>query len=577
MSEAAYAVRLGVTSIVAIALSMALELQTPAWAGWTVLSVSLATRASSLQKSMWRAGGSIAGAIISFALVAGFAQSTLAFDIALALWLALAAAGSSVERGQRSYGFALLGFTVPIVTLANVNTPLLVFGTAVDRCSTLLLGIACAHASSGLVAQGVATVSFRLAAATENPAAACQAWLRASEGPPPIATVLGLEAAVADAFTEQSSLRTGGRPTSDAPIRLLRLVAAGLLGRHLGSPSKADPGVLLGFGPHAPEQQLRRVLVGARLMRAGRRLGGRVAPTQSLAIDRDGRQAFNNAIRTAVAVSALNAFWYASEWPYGASAVTWAALLSALFAARPDAARATLNFLIGAALASVVGVFLHYGVLTASGSFWLLAAVLLPVCMMAAIARYDRRAAIGSGYAMVVLNILAPDNIMHYQLDQTLNEVLADLLGMGTAVVAFGALPPPASPATRRWRAKRRMARGLRVVACWPRLLLPSHDRWLGRMSDRLAQLAPEDAEANRGGQTLLLAGSLLLAVRREDDQLGRDVGAAIWGGKRGGAAALRVTGGLAPLQRERLAALTTLLDAGTLAGWPGLPPGLAR
>ena len=118
---------------------MLLELDRPEWAGWTVLSVSLATRASSLQKSLWRAVSTIIGCVIAVALTANFAQSTLAFDAALALWLALLTAPATMERGQRSYGFALIGFTVPIVTLGTVDQPDPVFHVAVARSSTLPL------------------------------------------------------------------------------------------------------------------------------------------------------------------------------------------------------------------------------------------------------------------------------------------------------------------------------------------------------------------------------------------------------------------------------------------------------
>ena len=238
-TEAFSAARLALTSVGAIYLAMLLELDRPEWAGWTVLSVSLVTRASSLQKSLWRTVSSIIGCGIALALTANFAQSTLAFDAAVALWLALLTVPASMERGQRSYGFALMGYTVPIVTLANVDQPSLVFQVAVDRCSTLLLGIACAHASSVLVAAGVREVSSSLADRLDATATACGEWLRAVQRggnvpEPPVSHVLALDPAIADAFTEQPSLQTGRRAVSDAPIRLLQLLAIGLLERRLG-------------------------------------------------------------------------------------------------------------------------------------------------------------------------------------------------------------------------------------------------------------------------------------------------------------------------------------------------------
>src|SRR5580698_10589977 len=99
-TEALRAARIALTSVAAIYLAMLLELDRPEWAGWTVLSVSLATRASSLQKSLWRVVSSIIGCVIAVALIANFAQATLAFDVALALWLALLTAPATMERGQ---------------------------------------------------------------------------------------------------------------------------------------------------------------------------------------------------------------------------------------------------------------------------------------------------------------------------------------------------------------------------------------------------------------------------------------------------------------------------------------------
>jgi len=91
-------------------------------------------------------------------LMANFAQSTLAYDIAFALWLGIMTYFSSLERVLGAYGFALIGYTVPIVTLGNVETPLQTFDTVVSRCSELILGIGCAYVSSDLVARGTAAV-----------------------------------------------------------------------------------------------------------------------------------------------------------------------------------------------------------------------------------------------------------------------------------------------------------------------------------------------------------------------------------------------------------------------------------
>jgi uncharacterized membrane protein YccC len=203
-TEAAGAVRLGVTSLIAIYLAMYFELDEPHWAGWTVFSVSLATRASSIQKSTWRVVSTILGGAVSILLMDNYAQSTFAYAVALALWLGIMTYFSSLERGLGSYGFALMGYTVPIVTLGNVETPLLTFDTAVNRCSALIVGIGCAYVSSVLVARGSTSIRGDISNAVEAAAHACADWVEASRDisvwrSPPIGTVFELDRRIADA------------------------------------------------------------------------------------------------------------------------------------------------------------------------------------------------------------------------------------------------------------------------------------------------------------------------------------------------------------------------------------------
>ena len=534
------------------------------------MSVSLASRASSLQKSLWRAVGTVGGAIVAFVLVAAFAQSTLFFDAALAAWLALATAGATVERGQRSYGFALAGFTVPIITLANVSDPLAVFHVAVDRGSSLLLGIACAHVSFVLVARGVPVIGGELAGRIDAAATSALRW-RHDGGDPPLAEILALQDAIADAFTEQPSLQTGGIPIHEAPLRLLHLLAIGMLGRRMGNPPDADPSALLGHAVAVEANQDARVRVAARVLRSGRRLGHRRAPVRALAVDRDWRQAGKNALRTALAVSLVNGFWYFSGWPYGASAATWAALVGVLFAARTDAADAARTFMLGATVAAIVAVGVDDVVLVGAGDVVVFACVMLPVGIAGALGRTDKRAVIGGGFGMLVFTLIGPTDVMHYQLAQTSNEIEADLIGMGVAVVAFSALPPPASPAPHRWRAKRRLAAGLQAVARRPRCLLPDADAWLIPNAERLASLGGEPEPVRAAGWSVLLAGLVLLALRRDDDGLGRAVGAALSDtGRRGGPALDRLAATAPPLQRARIDVVAHLLGP-TVHDWPGL------
>ena len=573
-------VRLGLSAVAAAYLAMLFELERPEWAAWTVLSVSLTTRASSLQKASWRALGTLLGACVSLLLVSAFAQDTLAFDIALALWLCLATVGASLVRGQSSYGFSLTGFTVPIITLSNVSAPMSVFSTAVDRCSALLLGIACAEASAAFVAPGVPAVQASLSDKMNAAVSACAAWLRSGRagngwGDPPIKAVLSLDGAIADAFVEQPSLQTGGRAAARVPGALLAVLATGLLEARLPPGGRGIPADrLLGWSVSGAEWRLRRAQAVGRVLRRGGRIGRRRAPSQSHAPDRDGRVALNNGLRTAAAVSLVNAFWYVSEWSSGGAAVTYAGLVSALLASRDNPPRAALDFLIGAALAYFVGIMAHYTILTTSGAFGLLAAVMLPVGMMAAMGRQDSRAVISGGYGITVFAALEPLNVMPYDLAASLNGAIAALSGVAVAILAFSALPPPATLATRRAWAQRRMVRAVLAAAQRPAFLLPRPEQWCAPMFERLALIAPEGAEAVAGGQSLLLIGLLVLAARAGGAAEGRLAGRALLEEIKGRDGALaRAAASFRPgsLQAARLEAVAVLLR-GVPPGFPGLP-----
>jgi hypothetical protein len=128
------------------------------------------------QKSTFRAFSTLLGAVVSIVLMDDLAQSTLGYDVALALWLGLMTYFASLEQGLGSYGFALMGFTVPILTLGNVEAPLNTFDTAVSRCSEPILGVGCAYVSSVLVAHGTQVIRRDSANAIEAMGQDCAAW-----------------------------------------------------------------------------------------------------------------------------------------------------------------------------------------------------------------------------------------------------------------------------------------------------------------------------------------------------------------------------------------------------------------
>jgi uncharacterized membrane protein YccC len=330
---------------------------------------------------------------------------------------------------------------------------------------------------------------------------------------PPVGSVFKLDLQIADALTEQPSLRLGAHSICRTPPLLLRLIAATLRRMRLGDKNIASTG------------KLDRVVGVARSFERYPRYGFRSAGMRPLAIDHDMAQAMHNGLRTMVAVSLVNAFWYMSHWSAGATAALWTAVICTVLSSRPNAASSARSFLVGGSLAILVGLFMRYVALTMTGSYALLAALLFPCCFLAALARSDARAQAGSGYAFIVLGIVSPQNTMTYDLLSSLNDALAQLIGLGVVAIAFSALFPPALPETRRLRVMRRMVRDVLAVALRPSALLPRPDTWLARMFDRLDQISSESRAIQEAGQTLILVGQGLLTLRDIDDDLRRRAG----------------------------------------------------
>lgn len=136
-----------------LALWLALRwgLEQPAWALMTAFIVAQPLSGMVVQKGLARLLGTLIGTIMSVVFMSLFAQTPWLFLLALALWLGLCTASSTLLRSAWSYSFVLAGYTVAIIALPAITHPLTVFDQAVARCTEICLGILCATAASALL------------------------------------------------------------------------------------------------------------------------------------------------------------------------------------------------------------------------------------------------------------------------------------------------------------------------------------------------------------------------------------------------------------------------------------------
>ena len=210
-----------------------------------------------------------------------------------------------------------------------------------------------------------------------------------------------------------------------------------------------------------------------------------------------------NAGRAFVVVGAAQLFWIVTEWPSGAGAMTFAAIVVILLAPRADQAYgAAIGFMVGNSLAAVLAAIVGFAVLPNHETFVALSLgiglVLVPAGTGLALAP-PSQVMIFTAIVSNFLPMLAPANQESYDTQQFYNFALGILVGSGAGVLSFS-LMPPLSPAFRTRRLLAFTLRDLHRIATGPIPRTP--DDWAGRMYSRLSVL-PAAAEPLQRSQLL--------------------------------------------------------------------------
>src|SRR3954449_9732034 len=146
-----FAVKTFAASLLALYIAFWAGLDDPRWAFLTVFIVSQPDSGLVLAKSFYRIVGTIAGVLVSIALVLGLAQYGELFVAAIAVWICFCNFAARAVRNFASYGFQLAGYTVAIVAIPAALEPSGAYPLVVARCTEIALGIICAALVSRLI------------------------------------------------------------------------------------------------------------------------------------------------------------------------------------------------------------------------------------------------------------------------------------------------------------------------------------------------------------------------------------------------------------------------------------------
>jgi uncharacterized membrane protein YccC len=213
-----------------------------------------------------------------------------------------------------------------------------------------------------------------------------------------------------------------------------------------------------------------------------------------------------NAGRAFVAIGVVELFWIVTEWPNGAFAITFTAIVVLLLAPQGDRAyAAAMRFMIGSVLGTVFTAIIAFAVLPGLETFEAFSlAIGLYLVPVGALLAQPWQTVMFTAMVINFVPLLSPANEMSYDTLQFYNFALAINAGSGVGALSFRLLPP-LSPA---FRTRRLLALTLRDLRRLATGRIPwMTDDWEGRIYGRLAVL-PDAAEPLQRSQ-LLAASSL--------------------------------------------------------------------
>lgn len=146
-----YMLKTVIAALLALWISMKLNLPDPRTAVFSTFIVMQPQSGMVFSKSYYRVLGTVAGVGMSLIITGMFSQAPIWYITAFALWIGLATAAGFKYRNFQSYGFVLAGYTLCIVALPVIETPLDAFEIGLSRFSEVIVGIMAATLVSDIV------------------------------------------------------------------------------------------------------------------------------------------------------------------------------------------------------------------------------------------------------------------------------------------------------------------------------------------------------------------------------------------------------------------------------------------
>jgi uncharacterized membrane protein YccC len=137
----ALAFEIWVALAVSYYIAFALELNSAASAGTGLLILVGPTQGMVLSKAIYRIAGTLFGAVFAIILTSLFSQDRTMLIAVFSVYMACLVAIATLLRDFRTYGCILAGYTVALISIADVDAPTTAFTAMLDRVAVILLAV----------------------------------------------------------------------------------------------------------------------------------------------------------------------------------------------------------------------------------------------------------------------------------------------------------------------------------------------------------------------------------------------------------------------------------------------------
>jgi uncharacterized membrane protein YccC len=456
-SSWALALRIWLAVIMALYAGFWLELDAPSSAAVAIAIVAMPTRAQGMEKAGFLLLATILGVAASIVIAGFFSQTSGLLLAVFGVWIGLCVYAARMLDGNRAFAAALCSVTVALVAIQQIDSPQLVFQTAMARGAAIAVGVVVVALVNDVLAvpDYYPVLSARLEELHRQVMSYVEGVVRGEATSARAAVgllrdIAAVRSEIASLATESSS---GNARSAAARTAIVGLVTELFLARALAALRVAaaparDPDGSSGLMTIC-RSWLRQELIGKNADVLGSldalRAGTYPLRQWRAPLYRSRRIAAESGVRAAIHFTLIAILFVMAGWPATEISLYFAAFIIALSSIAPDARMLTAVAIAAMPIACLLAGVLKYFVFNGVSGFPLLAIGLAPVVIGSALLMtVPSRSWLGRLILIFTLTVFDAANPQNYDPRVYL---VTSFLACLAAILAFAAhlLIPPLS------------------------------------------------------------------------------------------------------------------------------------